>query len=244
MSLKYSTLLSKNGDTYLEVTCSKYKLLIVLQLWIILHRTQCCKYIYEPQTTKKYEPMVLHASWIILKNNFFYFFYFFSVRHLSVLRGHSVFPPHHNGQWPPTSKDFYSRSYPLHYFSYLNSWERASIFPFQCSVLNKGTTGNIFITSLVWRGPWLGIEPGPPALKASTLALGYRGGGTKWGIWYLLTKGGLGCSILPSNGRLIPVPWAGISLTMAPSSSSFANQRLHSNTYFSPEVTFSMLICK
>ena len=27
-------------------------------------------------------------------------------------------------------------------------------------MLNKGTTGTIFITSLVWRGPWLGIEPG------------------------------------------------------------------------------------
>ena len=25
---------------------------------------------------------------------------------------------------------------------------------------NKGTTGAIFIMSLVWRGPWLGIEPG------------------------------------------------------------------------------------
>ena len=32
-----------------------------------------------------------------------------------------------------------------------------------------------FITSLVWRGPWLGIEP--PALDASTIPLGYRGGG-------------------------------------------------------------------
>ena len=55
---------------------------------------------------------------------------------------------------------FYPRFYPLHLFFYLNSWERASIFPFECSVLNKGTTGTIFITSLVWRGPWLGIEPG------------------------------------------------------------------------------------
>jgi len=26
-------------------------------------------------------------------------------------------------------------------------------------VLNKGTTGTILAT-LVWRGPWLGIEPG------------------------------------------------------------------------------------
>ena len=55
---------------------------------------------------------------------------------------------------------FYARFYPLHLFSYLNSWERASIFPVQCSVLNKGTTGTNFITSLVLCGPWLGIEPG------------------------------------------------------------------------------------
>ena len=46
---------------------------------------------------------------------------------------------------------FYLRFYPLHLFTYLNSWERASIFPFECSVLNKGSTGTIFITSLVWR---------------------------------------------------------------------------------------------
>jgi len=26
------------------------------------------------------------------------------------------FHPRHNGQWPPTSQDFYTRSYPLHYF--------------------------------------------------------------------------------------------------------------------------------
>ena len=49
----------------------------------------------------------------------------------------------------------------IHYiFNYLNIWERASIFPFECFVLNKGITGTIFKTSLVWRGPWLGIEPG------------------------------------------------------------------------------------
>ena len=54
--------------------------------------------------------------------------FFLSVRLLSVLRGRSVFssPP----QRPMTS-DFegflYPRFYPLHLFSYLNSWERASI---------------------------------------------------------------------------------------------------------------------
>ena len=65
----------------------------------------------------------------------------------------------HNGQWPPTSKDFYTRSYPLYYFLVL-ILEKEPVFPFQCWVLNKGTTGTIFIKSLVWRGPWLGIEPG------------------------------------------------------------------------------------
>ena len=55
---------------------------------------------------------------------------------------------------------------------------KSQYFPFQCGVLNKGTTGTIFITSLLWRGPWLGIEPGPPVLDVSTLPLGYRGGGT------------------------------------------------------------------
>ena len=68
----------------------------------------------------------------------------FSVRLLSVLCGHSVFsfPP----QRPKTS-DFEAFSIPdfIHYiyFSYLNSWDRASLFPFECSVLNKGTTGTI-----------------------------------------------------------------------------------------------------
>ena len=88
-------------------------------------------------------------------------FFFFSVRLLSVLRGYSFFssPP----QRPITSdfeEFFYPRFYPLHLFSYLIFWERASILPFECSVLNKGSPSTIFITSLVWRGPWLGIEPG------------------------------------------------------------------------------------
>ena len=89
-----------------------------------------------------------------------FFSFFFNVRLMSVLRGHAFFfYPCHNGQWPPTSNDFYSRYYPLHFFLIL-ILEEEPAFPFQCWVLNKGTTGTIFITSLVWRGPWLGIEPG------------------------------------------------------------------------------------
>ena len=87
-------------------------------------------------------------------------FLFFSVRLVSVLHGHSVFssPP----QRPMTSdfEGFLYQILSITLFSNVIFWERASIFPFQCWVLNKGTTGTIFIKSLVWRGAWLGIEPG------------------------------------------------------------------------------------
>ena len=84
---------------------------------------------------------------------------FVSVRLLPVLRGHSFFsfPP----QRPMTS-DF--KGFPISDFIKYNYCsilrERARVFPFECSVLNKDTTGTIYITSLVWCGPWLGIEPG------------------------------------------------------------------------------------
>ena len=37
--------------------------------------------------------------------------------------------------------------------------QKEPVFPFLMWSANKGTTGIIFITSLVWHGPWLGIEP-------------------------------------------------------------------------------------
>ena len=39
------------------------------------------------------------------------------------------FHPGHNGQWPPTSKDIYTRSYPLHCFLIL-FLEKEPVFPF------------------------------------------------------------------------------------------------------------------
>ena len=51
--------------------------------------------------------------------------------------------PRHNGQWPPTSKDFYSRLFPLHCLTIL-ILEKEPVFPFfnvQC--LAKGTTVTI-----------------------------------------------------------------------------------------------------
>ena len=78
--------------------------------------------------------------------------FFFSIRLLSVLRGHSFF-------FIPTT-----------------TANDLSIFPIECSVLNKGTNGTIFITSLVWRGPWLGIEPGTSRTQSqhSTIRLSRR----------------------------------------------------------------------
>ena len=77
-------------------------------------------------------------------------------------------------QWPMTSdfEGFLSRFYPLH-FCPIVILEKGQYFAFECWVLNS----TIFIMSLVWRGPWLGLYLGPPALEASTLPLGYRGGG-------------------------------------------------------------------
>ena len=125
------------------------------------------------------------ASTLCLWVLFFFFSFFFSVRLLSVLCGLSVFSS--QPQRPMTS-DFEGFSVPdfIHYiyFTIIYFWERASIFPFECSVLNKGTTCTIFITSLVWRGPWLGIEPGTSGTRSqhSTTRLSRR-------RWYTIVLG-------------------------------------------------------
>ena len=95
--------------------------------------------------------------------NFFSIFnyIFFSIRLLSVLRSFSF------GFFIPatTVNDLRLRriSIPdlIHNIIFLSYFLRKSqYFPFQFWVPNKGTTGTIFITSLVWRSPWLGIEHG------------------------------------------------------------------------------------
>ena len=47
------------------------------------------------------------------------------------------FHPRHNGQWPPTSKDFNIRSYPLHYFLIL-ILEKEPVFPFSILSAKQG----------------------------------------------------------------------------------------------------------
>ena len=48
----------------------------------------------------------------------------------------------------------------LYFFCPILFLEKEPVFRFKCLVLNKGTTGAVSITFLVWRGLWLGIEPG------------------------------------------------------------------------------------
>ena len=59
--------------------------------------------------------------------------------------------PRHNGQWPPTSKDFT----PLLVMSYLNSWERASIS-------KQGNYYyhfyNVFVMTRTLTGDWTGTS--------------------------------------------------------------------------------------
>ena len=97
---------------------------------------------------------------IMLQRPLIRHFCFFSVRLWSVLRGHSFFSSPPQLLMTSAFEGFLYLIFSITLFSYLISWERASISHFQCWVLNKGTTGTIFITSLVWCGPWLGIEPG------------------------------------------------------------------------------------
>ena len=96
--------------------------------------------------------------WLILANikSFFFFFLAFDFCLFCVVI--RFIHPRHNGQWPPTSKDFFTRFYPLHNFLIL-ILEKEPVFPFSMLSDEQGNSWYHFITSLVWRGPWLGIEP-------------------------------------------------------------------------------------
>ena len=111
---------------------------------------------------------------LIFDSNFFYFI--FRVLLLSILRGHSFFssPP----QWAMTAdfKGFLSQIVSITLFVLSLFFRKSQFFPLQCWVPNKGTSGIIFITSLVWRGHWLGIEPGTSRTRSqhSTARLSRR----------------------------------------------------------------------
>ena len=64
------------------------------------------------------------------------------------------FHPRHNGQWPPSSKDFYTRSYPLHYFLILILEKE----PFSMLSAKQDNDGyqfyNVFGMTRSWTGDW------------------------------------------------------------------------------------------
>ena len=122
-----------------------------------------------------YTCICLYRHFILFPLTFFLNF-FFSVRLLSVLRGHSVFSS--PSQRPMTSdfERFLYQIVPITLFSYLNSWEKP-VFPF--SMLSAKQC-NYWYHRLWYDDAVLdwGLNPGPPALDASTLPLGYRVGGS------------------------------------------------------------------
>ena len=77
--------------------------------------------------------------------------------------GSFVFHPRHNGQWPLTSKDFLSQILSITFIFLSLFLRKSQYFPIFRSVLNKGTTSTIFITSY---RPWLGIEPGTSCTRS------------------------------------------------------------------------------
>ena len=83
-----------------------------------------------------------------------FFTFFFSARLFCrfcvVIR---FFHPSYNGQWPRNSKDFYTRSYPLHFLILI--LEKVPVFPFSMLSAKQGN---------YWYHFFDVFEPGPPAL--------------------------------------------------------------------------------
>ena len=121
------------------------------------------------------------------------FFVFFSVRLLSVPLGHSFFHPRHNSQWPPTSKDFYPRFYPLHFNPILIlQKEPVHVFPFSMLSAKQGNYWyhlyNVFGMTRSVTGDW--TRDLPHSSQHSTTWLSRRQCGSckmNGHTWYSLT---------------------------------------------------------
>ena len=108
---------------------------------------------------------------------------FFGVRLLSVLLGHAFFS---SPLQRPMTSDFKGLIIPdfIHfiYFPVL-ILEKDPVFPFWIFSAKQGHYWYYFHNVFgITRSLTAGLNPGPPALEASTLPLGYRGGGPWLGI--------------------------------------------------------------
>ena len=130
-----------------------------------------------PRLLNQSEGAVLYVTVVIRS----FFLLFFSVRLLSF----GLFISATTANDLRLRRIFYPRFYPLHLFSYLNSWEGASIFP----LLNVQCLRRALLVPFLqrlWYDAILdwGLNPEPPALEASTIPLDYRGGGVIRSDWY------------------------------------------------------------
>ena len=84
--------------------------------------------------------------------------------------------------------------FPLHYFLIL-ILEKEPVFPFSMLSAKQGNYWYHFITSLVWLGPWLGIEFGTSRTRSQhyTTRLSRRRSTRKWikTIWWRFTTRGV-----------------------------------------------------
>ena len=98
--------------------------------------------------------MILLSAFITHSLILFYFLAFDFCQFCVVIR---FFHPCHNGQWPLTLKDFYTRSYPLHYFLIL-ILEKEPVFPFSMLSAKQGNYWyhfyNVFGMTRSLTGDW------------------------------------------------------------------------------------------
>ena len=127
---------------------------------------------------------LIHYINYILNLRFYFFFLFLAFdfcRFWVVIRFFQSQP-----QRPMTSdfEGFLSQIVSITFLSYLNSPESISLFNVECQTRKLLVP---FITSLVWRGPWLGIEPGISRTRSqhSTTRLSKRRLSILYNIMYL-----------------------------------------------------------
>jgi len=100
-----------------------HSLVIFWNFGLSLIHTHISSHQHQPQYQTLRQSITSDLPSLVCKNTYVVFFLFFLpfnfCRLCVVIR---FYHPRHNGHRPPTSKDFYPRFYPLHLFSYLNSW--------------------------------------------------------------------------------------------------------------------------
>ena len=127
--------------------------------------------IWMTASLKTMEPGYLKCRFCVCFLGFFLAFDF--CRFCVVIRS---FHPRHNGQWPMTSKDFYTRSYPLQYFLIL-ILEKEPVFPFSMLGAKQGNYWyhfyNVFGMTRSLTGDW--TRDLPHSMSALMILIIYTG---------------------------------------------------------------------